>query len=165
MKKYLTFFVSFTLTAYSGFTQLQATIKLKPTAPNTVVVAIKSTTTLTATTFSSFQLAVGIPAALSNRSECFDSIARCTNGFCTYRCNNLMKIQNGVNYTVYAFNGDGAQGGAGTTYTAGVERDYAEVTFTGGNLTISDVRIMQLPAGGANGQNNFYVARQGESML
>jgi Secretion system C-terminal sorting domain len=164
MKKYLILIVSFALLAYTGFAQLQATLKLKVGSPNTVVVAVKSTGTLSSTILSSFQVAIGIPASVSAG---LSAAIVSKDPLMVFNPQALVSTedQNAVSYTVYTFNGDGTQSGAGVTYAAGVETDYAEISFTGGSLTINDVRIMQLPNGGSNSQVNFYVADRGTDVV
>src|SRR5688572_5018424 len=157
MKKCLILILSFTLITYTGFTQVQATIKIG-SQPNSVYIAFKPIATITAAEFSTFQFAVGIPDSVSA-----GVVASVTSldPLMSYTPLNSTESQDGVSYAVFSFSGDGAQSGPGTTYTAGVEYNYAEVFFTGGSVNLTDVRIMQLPNGGTSGQVNFYVANMG----
>lgn len=156
MKKNLILIVSFALITFTGFTQVQATLK-PGSQPNSVYVTFKSAVTINAAKFSSFQFAVGIPASVSA-----GIVASVTSldPLVAYVQLNSTETQ-GISYSVYSFSGDGAQSGTGTTFTLGVEYNYAEVFFTGGNITLNDVRIMQVPNGGTSSQVNFYVADKG----
>ena len=148
----LTLFISF-----SGFCQVQATIK-QGSRPNSVYVTFKSAVTLTAAKFSTFQFAVGIP---TNQTAGLTLSVVSSDVNMAYDPLNTTETQNGVSYSAYSFSGDGAQSGSGTTYTAGVEYNYAEVFITGGNITLNDVRLLQIPDGGSKYQVNFYLADRG----
>ena len=157
MKKYLILICAFTLATYTGFTQVQATIK-PGSQPNSVYITFKSSVTLTLSKFSSFQFAVGIPASVSaGVSASIVSL----DPLMSYVPLPSTETQGGISYSVFSFSGDGAQSGSGATYTSGVENNYAEVFLTGANITINDVRIMQVANGGTSNQVNFYVADKG----
>ena len=148
----LTLYISF-----SGFCQVQATIK-QGSRPNSIYVTFKSAVTLTAAKFSTFQFAVGIP---TSQTAGLSLTVVSSDVNMAYDPLNTTETQNGVSYSAYSFSGDGAQAGTGTTYTAGVEYNYAEVFINGGNITLNDVRLLQIPDGGSKYQVNFYLADKG----
>lgn len=165
MKKFTTLLLICLFTASQVFSQvagnfISATIAQGSQA-NSVFVQIRSNTTLTGAKFSSFEFAIGIPSSVSPLPTA--TIVE-TNFFISYTPVVSTETQGGVSYQVYGFLGDGAQsGGAAKTYTAGVTYTVAEVFFSGGPAIPQDIRLMQLPSGGAAApfRVNFYVADRG----
>ena len=164
MKKYfllsiLAFYFSFTAIAQSSGNYVAATVKPGSTS-SSVYVAFTSNTTLTNSKFSTFQFTLAIPATVAPVPTAsvtsFDPLI-------TYPpVQQSQETQNATLFTVYSFSGDGAQSGGGITYTAGVEYNIAEVFFTGGpSDALTNLRIVQIPNGGANTNNNFYLADRG----
>jgi hypothetical protein len=157
MKKSLNIVFALSLLSLAGFSQVQGTIKLG-SQPNSVIVTFKPASTISAAKFSSFQFAVGIPAV---SAAGVTASVTSLDPLMSYVPLASTESQGGINYSVFSFSGDGSQAGVGTDYSAGVEYNYAEVFFMGPNISISDVRLMQLPNGGTSSQVNFYVANSG----
>ncbi|MDO9376751.1 MAG: T9SS type A sorting domain-containing protein [Ferruginibacter sp.] len=157
MKKFLSLIAIVLLVNYTCFSQVQATIK-PGSQPNSVYITFKPATTLNGAKFSTFQFAVGIPAALSTGVT---ATVTSLDPLISYSPETSTETQGGVSYTVFGFSGDGGQSGAGSTFTAGVEYNYAEVFFSGPAVLADDVRLMQLPDGGNSTNVNFYVADKG----
>ena len=158
MKKNLALVFSFLLLHYISVSQVQGTIKLGSRL-NSVYIAFTPVTSMTASKFSTFQFAVGIPDSIAGT---ITASVTSLDPLMTYApMQKSIETQNGVNYTVFSFSGDGAQSGPGANYNASTEYNYAEVFFTAGSVSIQDVRIMQVPNGGTNTNVNFYVADKG----
>ena len=153
------FILLFVLVSYSSFSQVQATLK-PGSLPSSVYITIRSLTTLSDVKFSTFQFSLAVPAAQTTGLGV--TVTSLDPGL-AYPPAPLTSTEtiDATNFTVYVFSGDGGSGAA-TTYTAGVEYNYAEVFFTGAaSSAINDLRIIQLPNGGINNQVNFYVASSG----
>ena len=157
MKKFVILIFVFALQFTKGHTQVQATVKAG-SQPNSVYIAFKSSVTLTASKFSTFQFAIGIPTSVSTG---ITASVTTLDPLMAYAPLFSTESQGGVSYRVFSFSGDGGQSGTGTTYTAGVEYNYAEVFLSGATITLNDVRIMQVPNGGSTTQVNFYIADKG----
>ena len=161
MKRYLILIISFFLLSATTYAQIQATIKLG-SQPNSVYITIRPVATITGAKFSTFQFALGIPSAVSTGITASVVSLDPLMGYLAPQVSNEML--GAASYRVFGFSGDGLQTGTGTNFTAGMEYNYAEVFFTGAIITLNDVRIMQIPAGGTTANVNFYVSDKGSDV-
>lgn len=157
MKKILTLLALTLILNQVSLGQVQATLK-PGSAPNSVYITIRPITTITAAKFSSFQFALAIPSALATGVT---ATVTSLDPLISYTPQPSTETQAGTSFSVFGFSGDGAQSGAGTTFTAGTEYNYAEVFLAGPSITLNDVRLIQLPGGGTTTNVNFYVANSG----
>ena len=138
---------------------VQATLKNGNNSPNSVFVTIKPSKTLTLSKFSSFQFTVGVPATVSPAPVATVTSLDPAIGYPVPQVSEEMVGD--TLFTLYSFSGDGLQSGAGITYDSGSEYNIAEVTFSNIPEVLIDVSIVQIPGGGTNQNNNFYLADHG----
>lgn len=66
----------------------------------------------------------------------------------------------------YTWNIDGTDGSTATTWTANEEKEFIQVTFTGGPAgTPSQVRLVHVPDGGSTGASTFYLSIGGNPII
>jgi len=163
MKKY---FLLLTFAFFSQIAFCQPTsgkffsATLKPGSQlNSVYIVVKSNTTLTGVSFSTFEFELGIPTTSVGSRPNFT-----VNSFdptITYATDGAIETQDGQDYYGYGFSGNGSANGS-SLFTAGVEYTMAEVFFTNSPTVPAQVRLMQLPNGGTGtGNVYFYVADHG----
>lgn len=132
--------------------------RLKPgSAPNSVIVAIRSNETFTGNV-SNFQFTIQTPIAFP---EVVAAIKH--NPFATYLPTSGYSTENSLEfgYKNFLFGGT-AVGSPNYTFTNGVEVDVLEIAFLNGpTAPIYPVRLAQLPGGGATTQKNFYIEING----
>jgi hypothetical protein len=127
---------------------MKATIK-KGGQDNSVIVAMRPSANITAARITTLYFSIAVPAAATPRP-----VATMKTNFITpisYTMENVSGTEmiNGVAHYVYNFLGDGATA-AGTErdYTAGVDNNIAEITFSEGTIDPTEVKIISLPDGG-----------------
>ena len=141
---------------YASYGQtMKATIK-KGGQDNSIIIAMRPSVNITAAKISSLYFTVAIPATAIPRP-----VAAIKTNFITpisYSLQNVdgTELIGGVAHHVYNFLGDGATA-AGTErdYTAGIDNNVAEITFSEGPANPSDVKIVSLPEGGKT-SNSFW---------
>jgi len=134
---------------YVSFGQtVKATIK-KGGQDNSVIVAMRPSANMVAAKITTLYFAVAIPATANPRP-----VATIKTNFITpvtYTIENVSGTEmiGGVAHHVYNFLGDGATA-AGTErdYTAGVDNNIAEITFSEGPANPFEIKIVSLPDGG-----------------
>jgi hypothetical protein len=141
---------------YASYGQtMKATIK-KGGQDNSIIIAMRPSVNITAAKISSLYFTVAIPATAIPRP-----VAAIKTNFITpisYSLQNVdgTELIGGVAHHVYNFLGDGAlAAGTERDYTAGIDNNVAEITFSEGPANPSDVKIVSLPEGGKT-SNSFW---------
>ncbi|MEP6584319.1 MAG: T9SS type A sorting domain-containing protein [Ginsengibacter sp.] len=163
MKKFITLLFVFTIASLTIFSQtsgnyISSTIT-QGSQTNSIYITIQTNTDLVGAKFSTFEFSIGV---LVSASPTPTATITALNPNISYTQTNSIESQSSSSFNVFTFLGDGSQAaGAAMTYTTGTPYQVAEVFFTGGPITPSNVRVMQLPNGGGSGNVFFFVTDRG----
>lgn len=147
MKHILFFLLS--ICGFSTYAQtMKATIKAGG-QNNSVIVAMRPSVNINNAMITTLYFSVAVPVNASTRP----TATMKTNFIPTisYYFQDVPGVESiaGVDHWVYNFLGDGATStGSERNYTAGVDNNVAEITFSGGSTNASEVKIVSLPDGG-----------------
>ncbi len=148
-----------------GYSQsIQATLK-NGTVANSIIVAIKPSVNLTNAKINTFNFSIAVPT--SNVPRPVISILNNIVSTLSYTIETVPGPQliQGVPHYFYDFIADGATG-AGTerNYIGGADNNMIELSFSGGPLESSTIKIVSLPDGGSTFNSSFYIANLGTDL-